>query len=74
LSLADCFRLELSLSVRCSLEGEFREGVRARLIDKDGEPDWKYTSIALVDDDFIEHMYTSLWSESEHPLAQLGHY
>uniref|UniRef100_UPI000506D650 enoyl-CoA hydratase/isomerase family protein n=1 Tax=Vibrio vulnificus TaxID=672 RepID=UPI000506D650 len=40
LSLADCFRLELGISVQCGLLGEFQEGVRARLVDKDVQPNW----------------------------------
>ncbi|MFY2507004.1 enoyl-CoA hydratase/isomerase family protein [Vibrio pectenicida] len=74
LSLADCFRLELNLSVRCCLLGEFREGVRARLIDKDNQPKWIYNQVANVDETTIDTLFTSLWSEQEHPLAQLGHY
>lgn len=73
-SLADCFRLELSISVRCALLGEFQEGVRARLVDKDGSPNWKYASVAEVDSAVIDELFTSLWSEDDHPLAQLGHY
>ena len=74
LSLADCFRLELNLSVRSALLGEFREGVRARLIDKDGNPKWRYKNVAEVEDKVIDSLFTSLWSEEKHPLSQLGHY
>jgi len=72
LSLADCFRLELGLSVQCGLLGEFQEGVRARLIDKTGEPDWLFTSIEEVDESVIDSLFTSLWLPESHPLAQLG--
>lgn len=74
LSLADCFRLELNLAVRSALLGEFHEGVRARLIDKDGQPKWRYANVAEVETSVIDHLFTSLWSEPSHPLAQLGHY
>ena len=74
LSLADCFRLELNLSVRSGLLGEFREGVRARLIDKDGEPKWQFSRVDNVDEAVIDTLFTSLWDEKSHPLAQLGHY
>lgn len=74
LSLADCFRLELILSVRSALMGEFQEGVRARLVDKDGQPKWRFPNVAAVDTAAIDQMFTSLWSEEAHPLAQLGHY
>ncbi|ELJ9742614.1 enoyl-CoA hydratase/isomerase family protein [Vibrio parahaemolyticus] len=72
LPLADCFRLELSLSVRCALLGEFEEGVRARLIDRDGEPNWMFKTVSEVDEDVIDLLFTSLWADDEHPLAKLG--
>ncbi|MGF1719001.1 enoyl-CoA hydratase/isomerase family protein [Vibrio kyushuensis] len=72
LSLADCFRLELGLSVSCALLGEFQEGVRARLIDKDGEPRWLYTTIEEVDTGVIDDLFMSLWEPESHPLALLG--
>uniref|UniRef100_UPI00068165E5 enoyl-CoA hydratase/isomerase family protein n=1 Tax=Vibrio harveyi TaxID=669 RepID=UPI00068165E5 len=50
LSLADCFRLELTLSVRSALLGEFEEGVRSRLVDKDGNPKWMFNSVSEVDE------------------------
>ncbi|WP_114786407.1 enoyl-CoA hydratase/isomerase family protein [Vibrio tetraodonis] len=74
LSLADCFRLELSLSVRSCLLGEFREGVRARLIDKDNQPKWRYSRVDNVDIGTINNLFSSLWDENDHPLASLGHY
>lgn len=72
LSLAECFRLELTLSVRCALLGEFQEGVRARLIDKDAAPRWLFSSVAAVDTQVIDTLFTPLWNEASHPLASLG--
>lgn len=72
LSLADCFRMELSVSTKCGQYGEFLEGVRALLIDKDNNPQWKYAQVADVDMKDIDWFFESKWSESEHPLAQLG--
>ncbi len=74
ISLADCFRLELSLSVKCALLGEFQEGVRAKLVDKDGNARWKFATVADVDETLIDELFTSFWSEDKHPLSQLGHY
>ncbi|MFM2588103.1 enoyl-CoA hydratase/isomerase family protein [Vibrio sp. TBV020] len=74
LSLADCFRLELTLAVNSALLGEFKEGVRARLIDKDGQPNWKFANISKVDPKVIEQLFISLWDEESHPLNKLGHY
>ncbi|WP_076588797.1 enoyl-CoA hydratase/isomerase family protein [Vibrio ostreicida] len=74
LSLAECFRLELNLSVGCGLLGEFCEGVRARLIDKDGEPNWTFNHVDGVDDKVVDTLFRSLWPQHEHPLAKLGQY
>ncbi|PSW20296.1 enoyl-CoA hydratase/isomerase family protein [Photobacterium sanctipauli] len=71
-SLADCFRLELTLSVRSGELGEFHEGVRARLIDKTGQPNWLFTSIETIDESVIDQMFTPLWDDYEHPLRELG--
>ncbi|MAG77096.1 MAG: enoyl-CoA hydratase [Colwelliaceae bacterium] len=72
LSLADCFRLELALSVKCGQFGEFCEGVRALLIDKDNNPAWRFNSIADVDLDVVDWFFESKWLEQSHPLSQLG--
>ncbi|MGF1727168.1 enoyl-CoA hydratase/isomerase family protein [Photobacterium nomapromontoriensis] len=70
-SLADCFRLELALSVRSSELGEFHEGVRARLIEKTGQPNWLYSDVSSVDSGVIEQLFTPLWADNEHPLQHL---
>ena len=72
LSLADCFKLELSLSVKAGQYGEFVEGVRALLIDKDYSPQWKYQSVADVEAKVIDWFFESKWQESEHPLLELS--
>ncbi len=70
LSLADAFRWELALSVNCLAIGDFNEGVRALLIDKDRNPRWRYSSVCEVPDELISEMVASAWNE--HPLAALG--
>jgi len=72
LSLADCFRMELDLSVKCGQFGEFQEGVRALLIDKDNQPKWRYDNIKDVEQEIVEWFFTSKWSTAEHPLVALG--
>ncbi len=71
LSLAECFRMELNLSVKCGQFGEFIEGVRALLIDKDNSPQWHFDSIKSVDQKTIDWFFESKWSDDEHPLSQL---
>ncbi|MEH6627619.1 MAG: enoyl-CoA hydratase/isomerase family protein [Motiliproteus sp.] len=71
LSLKEVFASELDLSVNCTRAGEFAEGVRALLIDKDGQPDWRFKSLAEVDKDWIEQLFVSPWQGQQHPLADL---
>lgn len=70
--LADSFRLELGLSVQCGKLGEFTEGVRALLIDKDQQPQWQYASVDAVPAAVIDELFTSPWPADAHPLAALG--
>ena len=72
LSLADCFRLELTLSVQCAMRGDFSEGIRALLIDKDKQPKWQHASVADVPAEDVDSFFTSPWTAVDHPLANLG--
>ena len=44
LSLQQCFAMELQLIARWFEQGDFIEGVRALIVDKDKNPRWKYSS------------------------------
>lgn len=72
LSLAECFKFELGLSVHCAAIGEFTEGVRALLIDKDNTPKWLFDNVTDVDQGLITTMMTSPWQNNNHPLANLA--
>ncbi|GAB0151891.1 enoyl-CoA hydratase/isomerase family protein [Marinobacterium sp. BA1] len=69
LSLKEVFQHELILSVQCCRHRELQEGVRALLIDKDGQPNWTFASIEEVESRFLEGMFQSPWQQ--HPLADL---
>ncbi len=71
-SLADAFRDELGLSVQCCRLGDFCEGVRALLIDKDKQPKWSHADAAGVPEADIQALLTSPWSGEAHPLRDLG--
>ncbi len=70
LTLAQCFRQELNMAVNCSMYGEFEEGVRALLIDKDFAPQWLYQSSDDVPQEIIDAHF-SYFAEATHPLHQL---
>ncbi|MGV6807015.1 MAG: enoyl-CoA hydratase/isomerase family protein [bacterium] len=69
LSLAECFRMELTMSYHCAHKGNFQEGVRALLIDKDRNPKFDPATLADVTADYIDQHFQAPWSE--HPLADL---
>lgn len=71
-TLEECFQLEFIISTRCSEFGEFKEGVRALLIDKDNQPAWRYENSRAVDESVLEWFFTSPWQKNEHPLLNLG--
>ncbi|ABV36088.1 enoyl-CoA hydratase/isomerase [Shewanella sediminis HAW-EB3] len=71
LSLAEVFKFELGCSVNCCAIGDFSEGVRALLIDKDRQPKWRYREVSAVPKDLIEQLITSPWADTEHPLKSM---
>jgi len=71
LALADCFRLELNLIHGCFDHGDFVEGVRALLVDKDNAPRWRPPSLAEVSDEAVAAFFAPRWAPPEHPLRHL---
>jgi enoyl-CoA hydratase/carnithine racemase len=71
LSLADCFRMELGMAAHSFEQGDFLEGVRAVLIDKDNSPRWQPNRIEEVTEAMIEAFFRERWSAAAHPLADL---
>jgi enoyl-CoA hydratase/carnithine racemase len=59
LSLKEVFELELALSVQCCAIGEFGEGVRALLVDKDGAPQWRDSNWASVSAHSLDAMLSN---------------
>ncbi len=62
-SLAEVFADELALSVNCVLKGDFVEGVRALLIDKDKSPRWQAPQAGEA---WLDDFYR--WPEGSNPL------
>jgi enoyl-CoA hydratase/carnithine racemase len=50
LTLEQCLAMELRLALRALEAHDFREGVRAALVDKDRNPKWQPSSLAAVGD------------------------
>lgn len=72
LSLADTFRLEYIVSLHCAAHGDFAEGIRALLIDKDRNPRWNPATLSQATAAWAEGFCTAPWPDSAHPLSGLG--
>jgi enoyl-CoA hydratase/carnithine racemase len=71
MTLAQCFRMELGVIRRALDEGDFCEGVRALLIDKDKNPTWKLIGLQEVWPEHVQHYLSCPWGTDGHPLAAL---
>jgi len=73
LSLAEVFRLEYTVMLRCMAEPDFEEGVRALLVDKDNTPRWQPASWNEADETWVERFFAQSWPlDWPHPLRDLG--
>ena len=59
-NLADCLKMEYRVACRAVMAHDFREGVRATLIDKDGKPRWQPAALAGVSDADISGYFAAL--------------
>jgi enoyl-CoA hydratase len=50
LSLGECLKMEYRVAARLVMGHDFREGVRAVIVDKDGMPRWRPDSLAAIKD------------------------
>lgn len=68
LSLKEVFALELGLTVQFAMHPDLREGVRARLIDKDNNPRWSPARLEDVTPAYVEEHFASPWPSNQHPF------
>jgi enoyl-CoA hydratase len=59
-NLADCLKMEYRVASRAVMAHDFREGVRATLIDRDGKPHWQPASLAAAKDSDIAGYFAGL--------------
>ncbi|WP_374355870.1 enoyl-CoA hydratase/isomerase family protein [Chitinimonas sp.] len=59
MSLREVFDMELTLSQQCCRQGDFAEGVRALLIDKDHQPRWSPATLAEVSEAHVDAFFTA---------------
>ena len=72
LSLEQILYLELNVAVHCAANPDFKEGVRALLIDKDKNPQWSRTlaeCLTTEGRDYIEQHLDNPYLAGQHPLS-----
>src|SRR5262249_8452577 len=71
-SLEDCLNMEYRLTVRLYEHGEFLEGVRALLVDKDKAPKWNPAKLEDVTPAMVEAFFAPLPAGEELGLTAPG--
>lgn len=70
LTLEESLRLELVIATHCARNTDFAEGIRARIIDKDNRPQWRFSSLEALPWDWVLGHFQPPWPEN--PLADLS--
>lgn len=72
LSLAAVFRMEYLAALACAAHGDFQEGIRALLIDKDKQPKWNPATLHEATETWVQKFFDPLPAGMQHPLHDLG--
>jgi enoyl-CoA hydratase len=68
MSLLDCFKMELDLSVNIVDTHNFKEGVRSVLVDKDKRFAWNPKELSEVTMEEVKEYFNTMWKNDVHPL------
>ena len=71
-SLAEVYRIEWIAGLMCASHGDFAEGIRALLVDKDKNPKWNPATLAEATSQWVEKFFTLPCAAKDHPLYKLG--
>lgn len=71
-SLAEVYRIELVAGLAAAGHGDFCEGIRALLIDKDKNPRWNPPTIREATPAWVEKFFTAPFPPQSNPLRTLG--
>jgi 3-hydroxyisobutyryl-CoA hydrolase len=70
MSLRECLQMEFRLAAHCCMDSDFKEGVRALLIDKDQQPKWKHETIEKVTQEYVNKFFAPLPDNDELTFEQ----
>lgn len=71
-SLAEVYRIEWTAGLMCAASGDFAEGIRALLVDKDKQPKWNPPTLKEATTQWVEKFFDPTIPANQHPLHQLG--
>ena len=71
MSYAECLQMEIGMAWQSFHQGDFVEGIRAMIIDKDNAPRWRPAAVEEVSAEDVARIFENPWAESEHPLSDL---
>jgi hypothetical protein len=71
LSFADSLRMEIGMAQQSFVQGDFVEGIRALVIDKDNAPRWRPPRVAEVTPQSVAEIFRDPFAGQAHPLAHL---
>ncbi len=69
-SLEHALAMEFRLTTRLFVRGEFIEGVRALLVDKDKAPQWQPPSLDSVSDALVADYLSPLPEDADRPFPE----
>ena len=72
LSLAEVYRVEWVAGLMAASHGDFAEGIRALLIDKDKQPKWNPPKLEHADEQWVQKFFSLPFPAEQHPLYRLG--
>lgn len=58
--LKSCLQMEYRLMMSCMKNSDFKEGVRALLVDRDNKPAWKPATLEEISDATVDAHFASL--------------
>ncbi|VXB93066.1 3-hydroxyisobutyryl-CoA hydrolase [Burkholderia sp. 8Y] len=70
-TMAETLRRDLDLTRSVFERGDVLEGIRARIVDKDDQPQWKVARAEDVQAQQVDRMFDSAWTPATHPLRSL---
>ena len=73
LSFKQILHLETNVALHCSANPDFKEGVRALLIDKDKRPNWSRTlkdCLTFEGRCYVNRHFTDPYPAGEHPISE----